>query len=303
MQKVEWNFTMSESEKKERDALCQSLVTHPLITKWMHDYEVDASFICRHAYKFKDYVDCKSQCGGCNGLAFCMQKKKGYILIPNYDHGALSLELVGCEYRRNQVLKTAHRKQFLYCDMSEEQLLYSFDHIALEKETPSYVALVMEMIKHIQNGESKGYYLCGEPGTGKTYLSCCFINEMAKQGKRCAFVNVSAYLSALKSKLQDKDAYTKQLNALRNAPYAVLDDIGGESTSNWSRDEILLPILNERMEKGLVTWFTSNYDMANLERYYSLNSKIVNDKVGAKRLLERMKALSFEKELNGKNRR
>lgn len=303
MQKVEWNFPVSEEEKQEKQELCEKLFAHPLIMQWMKQYEVNPSFITRHAYKFKDYVESKKICEKCLGLAACMQKKKGYILVPRYDHDALILDLCKCEYAKKDALKRAHQKYFLYCDMSEEQLLYSFDHIALEKETPSYVALVMEMMQHIQKGEKKGYYLCGEPGTGKTYLSCCFINEMAKQKKSCAFVNVSSYLSNLKGKLHDKDAYMKQLDALRHAQFCVFDDIGGESTTNWSRDEILLPLLNERMEKGLITWFTSNYDMKNLERYYSLNSKIVNDQVGAKRLIERMKALSFEKELNGKNRR
>ena len=61
----------------------------------------------------------------------------------------------------------------------------------------------------------------------------------------------------------------------------LLDDIGAENTSNWSRDEVLGPILQYRMENHLPTFFTSNLTMDELEEALSTTSSGV-DRVNAK---------------------
>lgn len=302
MQKVEFTFELDPAMKREKEELLEKLLKDPIVINWMHKYKQNEAFIERHCYKFKDYVETLKRCENCMSLNACMQKKNGYILELNYD-GVLSKELCVCHHLKAKSESLAHKKQFLLCDMSEEQLQYSFEKINMSKESVAYFKLVKEIRDACMNDSKDGFYLCGEPGTGKTYLTCCFVNAMAKKGKRCCFINMSNYFSTLKAKMYDKDAFNKQLNALRIADVVVFDDIGGESVSNWSRDEILLPILNERMEKKKLTLFTSNYDMNNLEKYYAANSKLVNDVVGAKRLVERMKSLSFEKVLNCGNRR
>ena len=71
----------------------------------------------------------------------------------------------------------------------------------------------------------------------------------------------------------------------------------------WSRDEILLPIMNERMEKHKLTYFTSNYTLAQLEEHFTTDSRGNSDPIKANRLIERIKALTFEKNVKGCNRR
>lgn len=305
MKKVEFKVIFDPEAQREKEEVLQKLLKSSIVKEWMQKYGQNTSFIERHTYKFKTYVEQKQICENCPGLTSCMQPSKGHILELEYD-SVLSKKICACKYLREKEEKLAHHKNFLLCDMSEEQLQLSFNQIdfAYEKKVhPSYCRVVIEMMEALKNGSNEGFYLCGEPGTGKTFLACCYVNAMAKKGKKCAFVNVSNYFADLKAKMYDKDAFAKEIDALKKAEVLVLDDIGGESVSMWSRDEILLSILNERMEKHLITLFTSNYDMKNLEKYYAANSKLVNDQVGAKRLLERMKSLSFEKVLICCNRR
>lgn len=302
MKKMEFTPIYDCEAQKEKDALVASLLQEEVVLEWLNTYKMDKSFVERHCYKFKDYVETKKKCKDCAGLAACMQKQKGYILDLKYD-GVISKSVCACQYLYEKMDALAHAKNFLICDMSEEQLQLSFKKINLRNESGSYLKLVNEMRDAILNENKEGFFLCGEPGCGKTYLACCYVNAMAKQGKKCAFVNVSNYMTTLKAKMYDKDAFSKQIDALKKADVVVLDDIGGESVSNWSRDDILLPILNERMEKQKITLFTSNYSLDNLVLYYAANSKLVNDVVGAKRLVERMKSLSLEKVIICTNRR
>ena len=57
-----------------------------------------------------------------------------------------------------------------------------------------------------------------------------------------------------------------------------IDDIGAETTTSWGRDEVLGTILQYRMQEGLVTFFTSNFTMDELEEHFSV-SKGSNDSV------------------------
>ena len=82
----------------------------------------------------------------------------------------------------------------------------------------------------------------------------------------------------------------------------LLDDIGAENCSNWSRDEILGPILQYRMENNLPTFFTSNLTLDELETALSTTTSGV-DKLKARRIIERIKQLTVTLELVSKNRR
>ena len=84
-----------------------------------------------------------------------------------------------------------------------------------------------------------------------------------------------------------------------NAPLLLLDDIGAEYLTAWSRDEVMEPILQYRMDQNLPTFFTSNYSIDEIEKHFIING----DKMKAKRIIERIKQVSDEVELVGKNRR
>ena len=82
----------------------------------------------------------------------------------------------------------------------------------------------------------------------------------------------------------------------------LLDDIGAEAESNWSRDEILGPILQYRMDQNIPTFFTSNLSLKELEEVLAITNSGV-DKVKARRIIERIKQLTNSLELISKNRR
>ena len=108
---------------------------------------------------------------------------------------------------------------------------------------------------------------------------------------------------ALKLNMSENSIMENMIRSLKRADVVLFDDIGGESVTAWSRDEILLPILNERMEKHRLTYFTSNYTIKELEGYFAMDSRGNSDPIKANRLIERIKALTFEKNVKGCNRR
>ncbi len=82
----------------------------------------------------------------------------------------------------------------------------------------------------------------------------------------------------------------------------IFDDIGAETLSEWSRDDVLGVILQKRMDNVLPTFFSSNITMDGLNEHFAETRNSV-DEVKARRLMERVRFLSKEVFVGGKNRR
>ena len=156
------------------------------------------------------------------------------------------------------------------------------------------------MDNYDKEDKPKGIYLNGSFGSGKTYLIAALFHEMAKKGVQSILIYYPEFLRNLKASFSTD--YAEKFTHIKKVPLLLLDDIGAENCSNWSRDEVLGPILQYRMENHLPTFFTSNLTLAELEKSLAITSSGV-DKVKARRIIERVKQLTIQLELISKNRR
>ncbi len=107
--------------------------------------------------------------------------------------------------------------------------------------------------------DGKGLYLCGGVGTGKTHLAVAVLNEVVRKKRvPSLFVTVPELLDNL------REAYNKPgrdldewMDAVQNADFLVLDDLGSERVTEWVRERIFV-IVNHRYREQLPTVFTSN---------------------------------------------
>ena len=102
---------------------------------------------------------------------------------------------------------------------------------------------------------------------------------------------------------QDPAAMEERIRMIQHVDVLVLDDIGGESVTSWSRDDILLPLLDARMENKKRTIFTSNYSLEELKDKLAMAGSKKQEPMAAQRLLERICALSCEIFVKGCSRR
>jgi len=89
---------------------------------------------------------------------------------------------------------------------------------------------------------------------------------------------------------------------MKNTEILLIDDIGAENVTPWSRDEVLSPILQYRMDNNLKTFFTSNLNIEDLEKHLAL-TKDGEEVVKSRRIIERIKQLTNDVELVSKNLR
>ena len=126
------------------------------------------------------------------------------------------------------------------------------------------------------------------------------INELVKDNHTCAMIYYPEFLRILKSSFNVD--FDEQYDYARKSELLLIDDIGAENVTNWSRDEILGPILQYRMDNNLPTFFTSNLSMEELEIHLSEGKDSI-DKLKAKRIIERIKYLTDEIKLISENKR
>lgn len=196
----------------------------------------------------------------------------------------------------------AHKNSFSLSHMQGQDYLISFETLSqsLENESRAYMLAYSRAVSSISLKE--GCLFFGQPGTGKSTLMMALANETARTGRRVAFVRVPLLISQLKENLNDDEFRSKTLGRMRYADVLFLDDFGSEAATPWTRDEILFPILDERMNNHKKTYFASNITMAELEERYSLDNSTMNS-VAANRLMDRVKALARPVELLGSSRR
>jgi DNA replication protein DnaC len=108
---------------------------------------------------------------------------------------------------------------------------------------------------------SKGLFLEGQPGVGKTHLAVAVLKHVIQTtGARGLFYDTRELLRLIRS-TYDASTRTTELDILRpvmRAELLVLDDLGAEKTSEWVEETMNL-IVNTRYSERLATIFTSNY--------------------------------------------
>ncbi|GAA0367503.1 primosomal protein DnaI [Alkalibacterium iburiense] len=149
----------------------------------------------------------------------------------------------------------------------------------------------------------KGLYLHGAFGVGKTYLLGAIAYELSEQGYSTTLVHFPTLAVEMKNSI-GKNTTEDKLELYKKARILMLDDIGADSMSSWIRDDVLGVILQYRMQEQLPTFFSSNFNMKQLEEEHLTQSQRGEmEPLKAKRIMERVRFLSEEVEMSGENRR
>ena len=242
-------------------------------------------------------------CKKCPSLNHCQNERYGYCLTPHKDEKTITFYYQACPYLRQKEKDEAYQQNIYLFDIPKQVRTASMKDIYKDdsKRMDIIKYLVQFCKTYTANPKQKGLYLNGSFGSGKTYLIAALFNELAKNGVSSALVYYPELLRTLKESFGDDD-FQYLFNRIKKAPLLLLDDIGAENVTPWSRDEILGTILQYRMDEELPTFFTSNLTLEELEQHLASSSSGV-DKVKARRIIERIKQLTTEMKLVSKNRR
>ncbi len=269
---------------------------------YVNSLNAQEDVLMQYTTRLEDAVLEHQHCTTCAGLFECKNSVKGHVFSVLTKDNSLDFSYVPCRYLEQEEQTLAYQKKITCFDLPREVKMASFKNIYKDdKNRVPIIKFFQEfMTSYLQEEKKPGLYLYGSFGSGKTYLIAALFNELAKKGVSSALVYYPELLRSLKASFNT--GYEERFEFIKRAPLLLLDDVGAENTTAWSRDEVLGPILQFRMEEHLPTFFTSNLTLTELEKSLSTTSNGI-EKIKAKRIVERIRQLTTEMELVSENRR
>ena len=241
-----------------------------------------------------------ANCKNCKNLLECKNEIIGYAYSPVMVDDNLEFVYLPCRYQKKRIKETEYLKNVFNLSITESLKYAQMKEI--DKSDENRYEVITWLNKFIKNypNVKKGLYLHGNFGCGKTYLIVAMFNELAKKDIKSATVYWPEFLRYLKGSFSSD--FNEKFEMIKQMPILLLDDIGAENSTEWSRDEILGSLLQYRMENDLLTFFTSNFSLKELEEHL----KYAKDKTAslkARRIIERIQYLTEEYQIIGKNMR
>lgn len=258
--------------------------------------EVEDNIAMKYTSNLENTIKELNNCSNCSGLMYCQNRLDGHVMYPEKNGKQIIFSYMPCKHEKERREKEANR-------MTRDKELAMASMKDIDRTDKNRLPILKWLINfcdtYDRHTAHKGLYLHGTFGCGKTYIIAALFNELSKKRVSTEIVYLPELLRDLKS---DFDSFADRIDYLENVDLLLIDDIGAEKVTEWSRDEILGTILQHRMNNYKTTFFTSNLNIEELEQHLIISSN-VDEKVKARRIIERVKQLTEDMELIGENKR
>lgn len=298
--------------KQQADQLMADLLADPLVALLRGKYpELDDRTIRLNLNRIYQCTKEYRNCSNCPGLDQCPNDFEGHYteLSCETTNGIVQLndKKVTCKKltARQSETRIRSRIRSFYIDDRALSQGYSADEIVMrDMERVKAVGQVIGYINRTKEEglQSAGMYLTGSFGTGKTFLMCYMLHELAKAGFTGAIVYMPDFVEDMKSLMMEQGKVKETVELMKETDLLIFDDIGAENLNPWVRDHVLGAILNYRMNRK-PTFFTSNYGLDALEQHFSFTNKDGDDLHKGQRLMDRIKPYVELVHVTGQNKR
>lgn len=285
----------SEISKNFKEALKDENFV-ALVRKLKCDEEILKKYTTKLETTVRELENCKK----CKSLLMCKNKYEGCVSFPKVCGNMLKFDYVACKYKNK-----ALQDEMYLSNTFEEPLAIKNARMGEiyddDKKRLHIIRWVKKFYTDYQKDlHIKGCYLHGSFGSGKSFILAALLNELARKKINTTIIYYPEMLRNLKESFYDD--FDTKMDLLKKTDVLLIDDIGAEVVTSWSRDEILGTILQYRMDSKLPTLFTSNLTIDELEVHLATTKNSV-DIVKSKRIIERIKQLTEDLELISDNRR
>lgn len=272
--------------------------------KVLHDPDVQ-DFLQKNAKKLNKAIVANSMM---NLYEFYTQKNKPNKVMADYqpelfiNGNVIDVRYKPTAQKINQDREIMTKRHLELIDLPKKLHDVHLSQLDMTQDRSEAVELIRKFLSdYNKDVHQRGLYLSGNFGVGKTFLLAGLANAVASLGKQVVFLHVPTFISGLSSHFGD-NSLQDEIRRVADCDVLILDDIGAETLSQWSRDDVLGVILQARMDNVLPTFFSSNLGMDDLEEHFK-ETKNSTDAVKAARLMQRVRFLAKEVVVSGENRR
>ena len=299
------NESITKYTRSNLDAMLKkdyaTAVKNPEFKKLVNTLKIKENVAYKYTSKLERTVCELNNCSNCKSLHTCQNKVEGMVYYPTIKDEKLEFNYVACKYKKKDIKQKEEIKSKFF-EMPYDIKMAKMSNIEINSTRAKIIKWINKFYDDFKSGkQTKGLYLSGSFGSGKTYILSALLNELSKLNYSCIIVYYPELLRSIKESFNSDD-YNERINEIKKCDLLLLDDIGAETTTPWNRDEILGTILQYRMDNKKATFFTSNLNIKELENHFITSNKD-EEVIKARRIIERVKYLTDELELIGENKR
>ncbi|WP_342443763.1 primosomal protein DnaI [Lysinibacillus sp. FSL K6-0075] len=296
------------SFKERYEAMRREILEHPHVQEFLaqHADELNYDNVERNLPKLHEFISQSTECCGCDNTEHCTNYLKGFLPTLRVVRNSIEMDYVRCEQKIREEERRDVANMIASMHMPKDVLQATIHDLSIDDESRVAIAQkaaqFVKLTKETGQLPGKGFYLYGKFGVGKSFVLGALANELASIKIRSVVVFVPEFLREMKNAIGD-NTLNEKIDYIKKAPVLMLDDLGAETMTAWTRDEILGTIFHYRMAEQLPTFITSNFNYDELEHHLAQSQKGDIEVVKAGRIMERIKALTVPIEMQGKNRR
>lgn len=142
---------------------------------------------------------------------------------------------------------------------------------ARDESQTKAVIVIADAVRKFRPGRGSVVVLRGAPGRGKTHLAAAACAEFRRRGIYAKFAHVPSVLERLKRSIgtESESSGKAAVEDLAEADAVVLDDLGIEADTEWSRGTVG-QIIADRDAEGRLTIITTALGPEDMARRYGL---------------------------------
>lgn len=292
---MQFEFSLKEKEVLKKNY--EEALRDPQFVRLVKHLGLTDEEAMKKTTRILDTLEELKNCKSCRGLFACKNAYAGHVSTLEKTEEGIYGTYVPCKYKK-QEWKLKALKECEEDDLTKARMK---DIDVKDKKRVEVIKWLDGFYESFDFSKNmKGLYLHGSFGSGKTFLVSALFNELKE--KKNVSTEIIYFPEILRELKGDWEFYESRMKRYQSIDILCIDDIGAEKVSEWSRDEVLGTILQTRMNHNLTTFFTSNLTLEELEKHFTLTDKS-DERIKARRIMERIKQLTIDMELISENRR
>jgi len=170
-------------------------------------------------------------------------------------------------YQRQREEEERKQKQFRLNRLKEYSMMdkqfenCTFENFKVDKWNEKLFKMATSYCENWQEMKKNniGFLLWGGPGNGKTYIASCIANYLLEQMVPVIAISTIGLLGRIKQTYNSygKEGEVEILAMLKNASLLILDDLGAENNTEWSKEKIY-EIIDSRYRQSKPMIITTN---------------------------------------------
>ena len=205
----------------------------------------------------------------------------------------------------NQKYRDRVPSKLFYDNSTRKYKGVTMDDYETDMNNTQAVGKILYFIKNYQYGDkSKGMWLYGNFGIGKTYLMGAMATELNKRQVGVNFISANQLVNDLYETMRKNsmdNSVQKQLDYLSKSEVLIVDDLGTEKMTRNNFVDVFYAVFKYRGEHNKPTFITSNFTK---DQYYQHANQSGNmNRIEIARFKEQIDVLAEEVQMIGQNRR